>query len=75
MSTLYYRATKDFTFGGVAVRRGQPVPCHRKPWSTLLDFGHMYVEPVTAEPEPCFHDICDGEPECLLPADPEDGAR
>lgn len=30
---------------------------------------------VPAAPEACFHDICDGEPECLLPADPEDGAR
>ena len=47
-ATLYYRATKDFTFGGVSVRKGEPVPCHRKPWSTLLDFGRMYVEPVAA---------------------------
>ena len=48
MSTepLYWRATKDFTFGGFAVRKGEPVPCHRRPWSLLLDYGRMYVEPV-----------------------------
>lgn len=45
-ATLYYRATKDFTFGGVSVRKGEPVPCHRRPWSTLLDFGRRYVEAV-----------------------------
>lgn len=45
---MYWRATKDFTFGGVAVRKGQPVPCHRAPWATLLDFGSMYVEPAHA---------------------------
>jgi hypothetical protein len=68
MSPLYYRATKDFTFGGVSVRKGEPVPCHRKPWSTLLNFGHMYVEPV-ADPErsPQVSDVSASEP--------RDGAR
>lgn len=42
----YYRATKDFEFGGVRVRMGEPVPCHRYPWTTLLQYGAMYVEAV-----------------------------
>lgn len=43
---MYYRAKIAFEFGGVKVRVGQPVPVHRAPWSTLLSFGGMYVEPV-----------------------------
>lgn len=46
----YFRAVVDFNFGGVQVKKGDIVPCHRKPWSALLDFGRMYVEAV-AEPE------------------------
>lgn len=41
-----YVASIDFEFGGVKVRRGEPVPVHRKPWSALLAYGGMYVAPV-----------------------------
>ena len=40
----FYRAKIDFEFGGVKVRAGDVVPCHRAPWSSLLAFGGMYVE-------------------------------
>lgn len=36
---LYYRARIDFEFGGIKVRAGQPVPCHRAPWDVLLNYG------------------------------------
>lgn len=42
----YYVATKAFEFGGVSVREGQPVPCHRAPWSTLLQYGNAFVREV-----------------------------
>lgn len=45
----YWRATKAFTFGGVHIRKGDPVPCHREPWRRLTDFGGMYVEAVEDE--------------------------
>lgn len=47
----YYRARIDFTFGGVKVRAGQPVPCHRAPWSVLLNAGARFVEAVYDEAE------------------------
>ena len=35
--TEQYRAKIDFEFGGVKVKAGDIVPCHRDPWSILLD--------------------------------------
>lgn len=40
----FYRAKIDFEFGGVKVKAGDVVPCHRDPWSILLGYGGMYVE-------------------------------
>lgn len=44
----FYRAKIDFEFGGVKVKAGDIVPCHRDPWSILLGYGGMYVEVVPA---------------------------
>ncbi len=49
----YYRAVIDFNFGGVQVKKGDIVPCHRKPWASLLNQGAMYVAPVyTSQEQP-----------------------
>jgi hypothetical protein len=42
----YYRARIDFDFGGVKVRTGEIVPCHRPPWSCLLSQGQRFVEAI-----------------------------
>lgn len=47
---LFYRATKDFSFGGVKVAKDDVVPCHRAPWSALLHYGAFYVRPVFVDP-------------------------
>jgi hypothetical protein len=47
----FYRARIDFDFGGVKVLAGAVVPCHRPPWSALLNYGARFVEAVYDEAE------------------------
>ena len=49
---MYYVASINFEFSGIKVRRGEPVPVHRRPWSDLLAYGAMFVLPVYAGTTP-----------------------
>ena len=41
-----YVARFDLNFGGVLIRRGEPVPVHISPYSLLLRYGGFYLTPV-----------------------------